>query len=98
MTSMNGIIVPGAKKFSHQEAMQVYETALSQTNGERIVVDLRRARDATSAAFARLVLLRKALRESGRDLCLINLRDRAAGVYHVHKLDCVLPEADLFAN
>ena len=51
--------------------MQVYETALAQSNGERIVVDLRRARDATSAAFARLVLLRKALRESGRDLCLI---------------------------
>jgi anti-anti-sigma regulatory factor len=78
--------------------MEVYETALSHSEGDRVIVDLGQARDASSAAFARLVLLRRALLESGRDLCVTNLRERAADIYHLHKLDCVLPEAQPFSN
>ena len=56
-----------------------------------IVVDLSHARDATTSAFARLVLLRRYLLRTGRDLRLTGLSDRAARLYEVSRLHRVLP-------
>ena len=56
-----------------------------------IVVDLSHARDATTSAFARLVLLRRYLLRTGRDLRLTGLSHRAARLYEVSRLDRVLP-------
>jgi len=56
-----------------------------------VVIDLRFAREVTTAAFARLVLLRRGLRAQGRDLLLTNLGPRAANLFHVNRLATVLP-------
>jgi anti-anti-sigma regulatory factor len=87
-------IVPGGEEFTHHEACRVYERAQSAA-ARTIVIDLSRARDATTSAFARLVLLRRYLLRTGRDLLLIGLTDRAARLYEVSRLDGVLPRASL---
>ena len=83
---------PQGRCFSHAEACRLFSQALSQA-ARRIVIDLGRVEDATTSAFAQLVLLRRSLLRSGRDLCLIGLHDRPAGIFQVNRLDGVLPLA-----
>ncbi|HEX4124422.1 MAG TPA: hypothetical protein VHY37_06825 [Tepidisphaeraceae bacterium] len=84
-------IVPKSRQFSHSEAVRVSQVALSRHNVHTFVVDLKHAQDATTSAFARLVLLRGKLLKSGRDLLLTGLHDRPASLYEVNLLATVLP-------
>jgi len=84
-------IVPHSEKFSHDEACRVARAALVRQQGNTVIIDLRYVREVTTAAFARLVLLRRTLRAAGRDLRLANLHDRAASLYQVNRLMSVLP-------
>ncbi|HWE94560.1 MAG TPA: STAS domain-containing protein [Tepidisphaeraceae bacterium] len=86
-------IVPLARRFSHEEACRVSRLALKQSNVRTVVIDLKYATDATTSAFARLVLLRRLLRATGRDLRLVNLRARTEHLYEINKLEEVLPRA-----
>jgi ABC-type transporter Mla MlaB component len=81
------------ERFSHDEACRVARAALTRDDGQTVVLNLRYAREVTTAAFARLVLLRRKLREVGRDLRLTNLHDRAANLYEVSRLASILPVA-----
>jgi|GEM_PF-1860856 len=78
------------KKLSHSEACRLFVEALAE-RAKRIVINLERIEDATTSAFAQLVLLRRTLLRDGRDLCLIGLKDRAAGLFEVNRLSDVLP-------
>lgn len=84
-------IVVSADKFQHVDARRVGRVAMKNWFAQLIVLDLSRARDATTAAFADLILLRRQLLSDGRDLRLSGLHDRAAKVYHVNRLTEVLP-------
>jgi MFS superfamily sulfate permease-like transporter len=87
-------IVPSSDSFSHSEACEIADVALSsRALGRRtvVIVDLKNAVEATTSAFARLVLLRRLLLKTGRDLRLINLRDRAMSLYQINRLGGVLP-------
>lgn len=84
-------IVHESRSFSHTDACRIFDTAVKCLHARTIVVDLKRACDATTAAFAKLVLLRRALLRSGRDLRLVGLHDRAAHVYFISRLAGVLP-------
>ena len=84
-------IVPSAGEFSHGEACRIADLVLGQGRATTVVIDLKNAAEATTSAFARLVLLRRLLLKSGRDLRLVNLRDRAASLYHINHLSRVLP-------
>ena len=87
-------IIPDADRFSHEEAMAVYAEALQEFGQKKLImVDFDRVHDATTSGFARLVLLRKILRENGLDLYLVNLHDRVAQLYNVSRLDGILPQA-----
>lgn len=83
-------IVWNGDSFTHGDACRVYDAAL-RAAARTIVVDLSHARDATTSAFARLVLLRRYLLSTGRDLRLTGLGYRAAKLYEVSRLDQVLP-------
>jgi anti-anti-sigma regulatory factor len=85
-------IAPAARHFSHAVALRVAGQAMNE-QARRVVIDLASAEDATTSAFAQLVLLRRALLSLGRDLCLTGLRDRAAGIFEVNRLAGVLPTA-----
>ena len=56
-----------------------------------VVLDLSRVRDASTDAFADLILIRRRLLRRGRDLKLTNLRDRPARLYEINRLRQVLP-------
>ena len=84
-------IVPTSRRLSYDEALRVARLALRDRAARTIVVDLQNVTDATTSAFARLVLLRRSLRTRGRDLRLANLHDRAAHLYEISRLDQVLP-------
>lgn len=76
--------------FTHRDACRVCEAAL-RAAARTVILDLSAAHDATTSAFARLVLLRRRLLRGGRDLRLKGLSDRAARLYEVSRLDFVLP-------
>ena len=61
--------------------------------GASSVIDLSRAADASTAAFAHLIVLRTTLLARSSDLKLAGLRDRAAKVHEVNRLHDVLPRA-----
>ena len=84
-------IVHGAGHFSHGDACRIADLVLGQGRAATVVIDLKNAVDATTSAFARLVLLRRLLLKAGRDLRLTNLRARAASLYQVNRLASVLP-------
>ena len=85
------IIFYDALAFSHEGAVRVYQLATRGPRTPRIVVDLGTAVEATTSAFARLVLLRRLLLKDGRDLRLANLRLQTARLYEVIRLGAVLP-------
>jgi anti-anti-sigma regulatory factor len=78
--------------FSHDHARAVSRWALRPGRSARVVIDFRHAPDATTAAFAALVLLRRQLLAQGRDLRLEGLGGRAYQVYCVNRLETVLPQ------
>lgn len=82
-----------AECFRHKHALKIYEQALHAETAQTVVIDLANATDATTSAFARLVLLRRALRRVGRDLILAGLHDRTEFLYEINRLDAVLPRA-----
>lgn len=84
-------IVHKGDRFSHVDARAISKWALKRETARTVVVDLSGADEATTAAFATLVLLRRALRREGRDLRLTGLRSRTRHMYHVNRLDGVLP-------
>jgi anti-anti-sigma regulatory factor len=85
-------LVPEGRCLSHDAACRLVDQALSRA-AKRVVIDMTLVEDATTSAFAQLVLLRRALLAIGRDLCLTGLRDRAAGLFQVNRLETVLPTA-----
>jgi anti-anti-sigma regulatory factor len=91
MASSDSVCIVHPKpSFSYGDACRIFDTAV-QAPGQTVVVDLRNAEYATTSAFARLVLLRRALLQEGRDLYLKGLRDRTATIYQISRLDQVLP-------
>jgi anti-anti-sigma regulatory factor len=84
-------LVPVSKSLSHSDACRIATVALDDRRARTVVVDLKNVADATTSAFARLVILRRLLLQTGRDLRLINLRDRAASLYQINRLGRVLP-------
>jgi len=74
-----------------ESACGLAERALARYDARLVVLDLNIVRDASLAAFAHLVVLRRALRRSGRDLRLLNLSGRTEAVHRVNRLSEILP-------
>lgn len=84
------IIIRSVERLSHAEASRL--AGLAENCGARsVVLDLSRCLEATTAAFARLVLLRRSLLQNGRDLRLAGLRGQPSKLMEVHRLEGVLP-------
>ena len=93
MSGENLAIVAKAYRFTHLDAQWISKAALQIRQQHTVIVDLSRAEDATTSAFARLVLLRRELLSRGRDLRLVGLHDRVKQMYQINRLDLVLPLA-----
>jgi anti-anti-sigma regulatory factor len=86
-------LVPRHPRLTHEDACRISRLALERAAVRTIVIDQTNVREATTSAFARLVLLRRVLRRTGRDLRLVNLHDHAATLFEVNRLGKVLPRA-----
>jgi anti-anti-sigma regulatory factor len=76
---------------SHTGAEEICSEIRHAWPARTVIVDLRRVNDITTAAFAKLVLLRRELLRSGRDLRLKGLHSRVASVWRISKLGSILP-------
>lgn len=90
MVAENVTVVAGAESLTYSEACRIARCA-RQRRGHTVLVDLSQTREAQTAAFARLVLLRRDLLHDGRDLRLIGLHDRAQRLYEINRLGAILP-------
>jgi ABC-type transporter Mla MlaB component len=91
MLVQNYEIAPKSDRFTHPDAYWIFQSVLGTPSGHSITIDLSGASDATTSAFARLVLLRRELLRRGCDLRLVGLRDRVQKLYDVNRLADVLP-------
>ena len=85
------VLVAEPGTFGHEQARAISRWALQRERADLVVIDLSRAGDATTAAFAALVLLRRDLLRRGRDLRLTGLSGRTHQIYSVNRLNAVLP-------
>jgi hypothetical protein len=85
------LTIDSAGNFSHDDAARLSQRALLESS-PLVILDLHRAANATTAAFARLILLRRTLLRSGRDLRLSGLRGEVIGLYEINRLHAVLPQ------
>jgi len=59
-----------------------------------VLLDLTEAARISTAALARLILLRRRLLRSGRDLRICGLRDQADALYQITRMERILPRQD----
>jgi len=78
-------------RLSYDEASRLAKRVRRGRPVETVLVDLRRAEHATTAALAKLVVLRCKLRRAGGDLRLTGLHGRARDLYEVNRMTGLLP-------
>ncbi len=84
-------LVPQGEKMSHQTVEDLCRVIRSSQSDRTVVVDMQNVEDASTAAFAKLVLLRRELLGAGRDLRLKGMRTRVASIWRISRLSTVLP-------
>lgn len=90
MVAGQSILLATGESLTHAEACRVADKATA-CGAQTIVLDLSGCGKAATSAFARLVLLRRDLLQSGRDLRLAGLGGQPARLFEVHRLENVLP-------
>ena len=90
MVARKSIILAAAHSLTHAEACRLSDAA-AQGSAQTVILDLAACRDASTAAFARIVLLRRSLLAAGRDVWLAGLQGRPEQLFEVHRLDGILP-------
>jgi|ETNmetMinimDraft_26_1059896.scaffolds.fasta_scaffold280318_2 ABC-type transporter Mla MlaB component len=84
-------IVYKGRQFLYNDACEIAERIAATTGKKMTHIRLQGVTDTTTAALARLILLRLDLMKSGRDLQIAGLRSRAKALYEIDKLEGVLP-------
>ena len=76
---------------SYRDASDFARQVDQKNPPERVLLDLEQTEDATTAALARLVVLRRQLRKRGGDLHLVHLHGKARHIWEVNRMDGLLP-------
>ena len=77
-------------RFSYYDAGRIAEHALVGGPVRTVLIDLKQTDETTTAALARLIVLRRHLLKSGRDLCILGLSGRAKILYELCRLTNLL--------
>ncbi len=84
------IKVPRDKKsLSYADVRRLESSILG--NGRIVLLDFACVEDASTAALARLVVVRREMLRSGCDLHILHLHGHARSVYEVARMDRLLP-------
>ena len=92
MVPNTSVTIGAAGQLTHEEACRLARRAFA-SRCSTVILDLNNSASATTAALARLVLLRRELRQQGRELLLTGVRQQPARLLEVHRLVEVLPLA-----
>jgi hypothetical protein len=90
MVASKSTILRAGERLSHSEADRLAQTA-TDSGAQIVILEMSQVLEATTPAFARLVLLRRELLQQGRDLRLVALRGQPARLLEIHRLGGVLP-------
>jgi len=76
---------------SYHDAADIAKNVHCGGTSETVLLDLGQTTETTTAAFARLIVLRRKLRMAGCDLRLLHLHGSARQVYEVNRMGDLLP-------
>ena len=79
-------------RFSYVDACRIARRAVKCLGPEVIQLDLGMAMTTTTAALAKLIILRQALMLRHADLKLSGLHDQALAIYRLSRLEHILPQ------
>ena len=85
------LIACPVRALRYQDAAHLAEAVRGGNSTNLVIIDLARTPEASTAALAKLIVLRRSLRRSGGDLRLLHLHGRARRTYNVHRLGNILP-------
>ena len=92
MVAGNGqIIAFESGRLTYEDACEVASLAEATLRAGVARIRLDAVVETTTAALARLILLRRNLLKTGRDLLIIGLHGRAQGLYEVTRMTDLLP-------
>jgi len=77
----------------YRRARQIADRIPADADARTVLIHLPHATDATTAGLARLVLLRRELLKTGRDLRILGLSARADALYTICRMTALLPRA-----
>jgi len=81
-------------RFSYADACQMAARVLAGLTSEITFLQLESVARTSTAALARLILLRRDLLKRGRDLRITGLRGRAKGLYELNRMARLLPRGE----
>ena len=81
------------QNLSYADADEIARRAMSSDPKGLVVLDLQETNDTSTAALARLLLLRRQLLAARRDVRIIGLHGRANSLYQLARLGPILPRA-----
>ena len=84
-------VVSGTTRLSYHDAVNIAEQVRRGGACAMVLLDLDRTAEASTAAFARLIVLRGTLRKLGGDLHLVHLHGQARHVYEINRMGDLLP-------
>lgn len=76
---------------AYADACEIARRIVADRPEQVVFLDLEATTHTTTAALARLILLRRDLLRSGRDLRIVGLHGTAAGLYEINRLGNLLP-------
>jgi len=85
------VLRPACRFLSYAEASALAGRALADPLARIVLLDLSAVQETTTAALARLIVLRQLLLRAGRDLHVTGLAGRAENLYRVCRLEGALP-------
>ena len=80
-----------SRYLSYGDACVMARRIFARSSWEIVYIHLAETTGTSTAALARLVLLRRELLESGRDLRIIGLSGKAKALYEISRLNNILP-------
>lgn len=80
----------GGRCLAYSDVRRI-ETTITGGREQTVCIDLEQTEEATTAALARLVVVRRDLLKSGRDLRILGLHGHAMNLYQINRMGSLLP-------
>ena len=80
-----------ATSLSYRDVVRIDSQIRCSESSGMVIVDLTNTSETSTAALAKLILVRRYLMKSGRDLCISGLAGQPGAMYRIYRLTNLLP-------